>query len=65
MLRLFSSKAQGCKDFSKPFKASHVGIHWIALKDEYPYARVSVIFLVFLHNFVLTKLGASSIRVKK
>ena len=31
MLRLLSSKAQGPKDFWKPFKPCHVGIEWIAL----------------------------------
>ena len=29
MLRLLASKAQGCKDFWKPSKPWHVGIHWI------------------------------------
>ena len=33
------------------------------LSDEYPYARVSVIFQGFLHHFVLAKLASSSIRV--
>ena len=33
MLRLFSSKAQGRKDFRKPSKPCHVGIHWIALAE--------------------------------
>ena len=33
------------------------------LSDEYQGARVSVIFLLFLHNFVLAKVS-SSIRVK-
>ena len=37
--------------------------HWV-LSDEYPFARVSVIFQVFSHNFVLVKLAFSSIRVK-
>ena len=37
--------------------------HWV-LSDEYPFARVSVIIQVFLHNFVLAKLAISSIRVK-
>ena len=36
----------------------------LVLSDEYPYARVSVIFQFFLHNFGLTKLATSSIRVK-
>ena len=31
MVRLLSSKEQGCKDFGKPSKPCHVGIHWIAL----------------------------------
>ena len=31
MLWLLSSKEQGCKDFWKPSKPCHVGIHWIAL----------------------------------
>ena len=31
MLRLLSSKAQGCKDFQKPSKPCRVGIHRIAL----------------------------------
>ena len=34
------------------------------LSYEYPFARVSVIFRVLLHYFVLTKLAFSSIRVK-
>ena len=33
MLRLPSSKAQGCKDFQKPVKPCHVGINWIALTE--------------------------------
>ena len=33
------------------------------LSDEYPCTRVSVIFQVFLHHFVLAKLATSSIRV--
>ena len=33
-------------------------------RDEYPCARVSVIFPGFLHYFVLPKLATSSIRVK-
>ena len=33
------------------------------LSDGYPCARVSVIFRVFLHLFVLAKLATSSIRV--
>ena len=33
MLRLLSSKEQGCKDFWKPSKPCQVGIHWIALAE--------------------------------
>ena len=33
MLRLLSSKAQKRKDFCKPSKLSHLGIHWIALAE--------------------------------
>ena len=52
MMRLPSSPAQGCKDLWKPSKPCHVGIHWTALahsvlSDEYPCARVLVIFQVF------------------
>ena len=36
---------------------------WV-LSDEYPFARVSVIFQLFLHHLVLAKLAASSIKVK-
>ena len=59
MLRLLLSKAQG----RNPSKPCHVGIHWVALAllDEYPCARVSVI--VFLHHFVMAKLATSSMRV--
>ena len=33
MLRLLSSKAQGCKSFGKPFKPCRVGIHWLAIAE--------------------------------
>ena len=36
MLRLLSSKAQGWKDFRKPSKPFHIGIHWIALAEYSP-----------------------------
>ena len=64
MLRLLSSITQDSKDFWKTSKPCHVGTHWKALADEYPYARVSVIFHVFLHHFVSAKLATSSIRVR-
>ena len=47
MLRLLSSRIQGCKEFRR---SCHVGIHWIALteySDEYPFAMVSVIFCAY------------------
>ena len=33
------------------------------LSDEYPCARISIIFQIFLHYFVLAKLATSNIRV--
>ena len=33
LLWLLSFKAHGCKDFCKPSKPCHVGIHWIALTE--------------------------------
>ena len=58
MLRLLSSKVQGRKVFWKPLNnVCHVGINWIALSlslwllsDEYPCARISVIFQDFWHG---------------
>ena len=67
MLRLLLSKGQECKDFRKPFKTCHLGVHWIALAEysqmSYTGARVSVILLGFLLLFVLAKLATSSTRV--
>ena len=37
--------------------------HWV-LSDEYPFARVSVIFQLFSHYFVMAKLATSIERVK-
>ena len=34
MLRLLYSRKQGHKDFRKPSKPYHVGIHWIALAEN-------------------------------
>ena len=50
MLRLLSSKAHEHKDVWKPSKPYCVGIHWSSrwvLSDEYPFARVSIIFRIF------------------
>ena len=67
MLRLLSSKPQGCKDFWKSSKPCHVGIHLKALAE---YFQMSIhlpgfqSFSRFLRNFVFVKLVTSSIRVK-
>ena len=59
---------QGRKDFWKPFKPCHVGIHWIALAE---YSQMSthlpgfqLFFVFFVHGFVLAKLATIDIRVK-
>ena len=55
MLKLLSSKAQGCKDLwkqSKPCWYSLDSSHWV-LSEEYQYARVSVIFQLFRIIFFL------------
>ena len=63
MLRLLSSKAQGCKDLRKPSKPCLVGTHWKALAEcshmstHLPGFRS---FSGFLHHFVLAKLAISS-----
>ena len=66
ILRLLSSEAQGCKDFSS--KPCHTGIHWIALAE---YSQMSThmpgfqsFFRVFRIHFILAKLAISSKRVK-
>ena len=67
MLRLHLSKAQGRKDFWKPSKPCHVGIHWKALAE---FSQMSthvsgfLSFFMFLHHFVMAKSATSSIRVK-
>ena len=48
---------------SKIFE-SLLNLVMLVLSEEYPYARVSVDFQLFLHHFVMTKLATSSIRVK-
>ena len=67
MQRLLSSKAQDCKDFWKPSKPYHVGIHWIG-PAEHSQMSTHVpgfwLFFRFLHHFVLAKLATSSIKVK-
>ena len=60
------SKSQGHKDFWKPSKSCHVGIHWKALAEDFqmsthlPWFQS---FSVFLYHFVLAKLATTSIRV--
>ena len=64
MPRLFSSRAQGCKDFLNPSEPCHVGIHGIALAKD---CRISThmkgfhSFSGFLHLFALVKSATSSI----
>ena len=61
------SKAQKRKDFYKPSKPCHVGIHWEALTE---YSQMSTHmsgfnnYSGFLHHFLLGKLATSGIRVK-
>ena len=68
MLRLISSKAQRHKDFWKPSKPCHVGIHWIALavcsQMSTHVPGFQSLFSVFLQHFVLAKWATSSIRVE-
>ena len=61
MLRLLSSNiSSNAEHFENLFKFFHVGN---IASDKYPFARVSVIFQLFSHHFVFTKLAASSTRV--
>ena len=69
MLRLLSSKAQGCKDFCMPSKPYLVGIHWKALAGYYQMSTNMPGFLVGFQHFCcilfqLAKLATSSIGVK-
>ena len=60
MLRLLSSKAQGHKDFLKPSKPGHFGIHWIALAE---YSQMSThvpgfqLFFCFFASFCIGKIS--------
>ena len=69
MLRLLSSKEQGCKDFWKSSKPFHVGIHWIfiprVLFRWVPMCQGFNYFQGCLHQFLLAKLATSSTRVKR
>ena len=68
MLRLFSSKAKGCKDFFENHpNPVMLNIHWIALVE---YSQMSTLvpgfqsfIRVFLHHFIMAKLATSRIRV--
>ena len=63
MLRLLSSKAQGHKDFFKPSKSCHVGIHW---KDLTGHSQMSTNvhgfyrLFSFVYHFLLEKLYTST-----
>ena len=57
MLSILSSKAQGCKDFWKPPKPSHVGIHGI-IPAEYSHMSTHVPgFQSFLKIFASFGIG--------
>ena len=64
--RRFSKILSNAKNFWKPSKPCHVGIHWKALAE---YFQLSThlpgfqSFSGFLHHFVLAKLATSSMRV--
>ena len=66
MLRLLSSKAQGCENFRKPSKPCHVGTHWKALAE---YSQMSShlpgfqSFFQVSASFCLAELTTSSLRV--
>ena len=67
MLRRLSSKAQERKDFSKPSKPCHVGIHLKALA-EHSQMNTHVpgflsFFCFFASFFPMAKIATSSIRV--
>ena len=68
MLRLLSSKAQGCKDFWKSPKPCHVGIHWKAcieysqMSTHLPGFQSFSHFIGFSHYFVLAKFATISLR---
>ena len=68
ILRILSSKAQGRKDFRKPSKPCHAGIHWIALA-EYFWLSTHVpgflsLFAGFCISLYFAKLATTSIRVE-
>ena len=66
-LRLLSSKGQGANIFEShlnPVILYSLDCPCWALTDEYLFTRVSIIFQNFLHNFVLTRLASSNIRVR-
>ena len=51
MLRLLSYKAQGCKDFCKPSKPCHAGIHWKALAEYFQMSTHMPVFWSFSRFF--------------
>ena len=67
MLGILSSIAQESKDFLKhlnPVMLVFIGLLSLSTLRWAPKYRVSVIFLLFFHHFVLAKLATSSIKVK-
>ena len=65
MLRLLSSKAQGCKDFWKSSKPCHVGTHWIVRAEYHQMSTHMPGFLSFFRFFASFLIGqiSSSIRL--
>ena len=60
MLRLPLSKTQGGKDFWKPSKPCHVGIHWIALAEYSQMCTHVSEFQLFFRFFTLFCIGQFS-----
>ena len=66
MLRLLSSKGQGRKDFGKPFKPCHLGIHWKAPAEFSKMSNHMPGFQSFYRFFAsccIGKLATISVRV--
>ena len=60
ILRLLLSKAQGCKDFKKPSKPCHVGIHKLALTGYSHMSTHMPGFHSFSSFFALSYIGKIS-----
>ena len=58
-----STRTQIFENDLNPGMVVLIGKLFLSILDEYPCARVSVIFQFFLHHFALAKLATSSIWV--